>query len=592
MVRYRRVLRVLGVRQTISMLRDSTAWALAVLGTACLAAMCGDAVGPVSNGTKIAFAEVATEAGLGVFTHDNGADGDKLYAEQMGSGGGFLDYDGDGWQDILLMGGGQWSRAPRAGYRPLWLFKNLGDGRFADVTAVAGLDSVEAFTIGMAAADYDNDGDTDFLLTNVNENMLFRNDGGRFVEVGTEAGISGHDEWSSSALFFDADRDGWLDLYVGNYAEWTPKTDKFCPEGGSVKLYCIPADYRGRPSRYYRNNRDGTFTDHTEEAGFSSAIGKSLGVAELDYDRDGWSDFFVANDGEGDLLYENDRDGTFTERGVLSGIAFSEHGEARAGMGIDVGVVDETGEPTMFVGNFSDEMIGVYRHTGNGLFLDRAAVSRIGQPSLNTLTFGLFLVDIDSDADLDLFAANGHVYPDRLEGQDKITYEQRSQLFLNVGGGSFEEVAPETTPPLLVRMVARGAAWADYDRDGDVDILVTENDGPVHLWRNDTRGGNYFRVSVRGSASNRDGLGTRIRIQHGKAVQERRIRTGSSYLSQSETVAVFGLGLSTRVDVVWVRWPDGSESEYGPVDANREIRLIEGNPGWEEIAMAPGGATR
>ena len=574
------------------MLRGDTVLACAFIGPACLVAMCGHPAGPVSDGEPIAFTEVTAEAGLGGFVHDNGAAGGKLYAEQMGSGGGFLDYDGDGRQDILLMGGGQWSRAPKVGYRPLWLFRNLGGGGFADVTAEAGLDQLDAFTIGMAAADYDNDGDTDFLLTNVNENMLFRNDGGRFVEVGTEAGISVHDEWSSSALFFDADRDGWLDLYVGNYADWTVEKDKFCPEGGSVKLYCVPADYDGRPSRYYRNNRDGTFADQTEEAGFSSAIGKSLGVAELDYDRDGWSDFIVANDGEGDLLYENDQDGTFTERGVLSGIAFSEHGEARAGMGIDVGVVDETGEPTMFVGNFSEEMIGVYRHTGNGLFLDRAAASKIGLPSLNTLTFGLFLVDIDSDADLDLFAANGHVYPDRLEGQDKITYEQRSQLFLNVGGGLFEEVAPETTPPLSVLMVARGAAWADYDRDGDVDVLVTENDGPGHLWRNDTRRGNYFRVSVRGSASNRDGLGTRIRILHGSAVQERRIRTGSSYLSQSETVAVFGLGASTRVDGVWVRWPDGSESEYGPVDANREIRLVEGNPGWEEVAMTPAARKR
>ena len=300
------------------------------------------------------------------------------------------------------------------------------------VTSEARLDNVQAYTIGMAAADFDNDGDSDFVLTNINENMLFRNDWGKFTEIGRDAGLAGDDEWSSSPLFIDADRDGWLDLYIGNYAKWTPETDKFCPEGCTVKLYCIPADYDGKPSRFFRNNGDGTFSDQTVEAGILSAVGKSLGAAEFDYDRDGWSDFLVANDGEGDLLYHNAQDGTFRERGVLSGIAFSDHGEARAGMGIDVGVVDDTGEPTMFVGNFSEETVGVYRHIGGGLFQDRAAASRIGQPSTHTLTFGLFLFDVDLDGDLDLFTANGHVYPDRLVGQDKITYRQRSQLYMNL----------------------------------------------------------------------------------------------------------------------------------------------------------------
>lgn len=536
--------------------------------------------------SRIAFTDITAEAGLGDFEHDNGAAGKKYYAEQMGSGGGFLDYDGDGWLDILLMGGGQWDRLPKMGYKPLWLYRNNGDGTFVDVTSEAGLDSVQAYTIGMAAADFDNDGDTDFVLTNINENMLFRNDRGRYTEVGRDAGLAEHDEWSSSALFIDADRDGWLDLYIGNYAEWTPETDKFCPEGGTVKLYCIPADYDGKPSRFFRNNGDGAFSDQTVEAGILSAVGKSLGAAEFDYDRDGWPDILVANDGEGDLLYHNAQDGTFQERGVLSGIAFSDHGEARAGMGIDVGVVDDTGEPTMFVGNFSEETVGVYRHIGGGLFQDRAAASRIGQPSTNTLTFGLFLFDVDLDGDLDLFTANGHVYPDRLVGQDKITYRQRSQLYVNSGDGTFEEAPPETTAPLAEEMVARGAAYGDYDRDGDLDILITENDGPAYLWRNDSAGGNYLRVSIEARNGNRDGLGTRVVIWLGGKEQERRIHSGSSYLSQSEMVAVFGLGNAPAVDSMRVMWASGAESRFGSVRANQEVLAVEGSAELTPVEMS------
>ncbi len=538
-----------------------------------------------SESSRFAFSDVTTAAGLGRFRHDNGEAGNKYYAEQMGSGGGFIDYDGDGWLDILLMGGGQWDRGPYPWYQALWLYRNRGDGTFEEVTGAAGLLDVQAFTIGMAASDYDNDGDEDFLLTNLNENMLFRNDGGVFTEVGSAANIAGYDEWSSSALWLDGNNDGWLDVYIGNYADWTPETDKFCPEGGRVKLYCVPADYSGRSSRYFESQRDGTFAERTAARGLWHDLGKALGEAEWDFDLDGSSDFVVANDGEGDLLFQNDGNGSFTERGVPSGIAFSEHGEARAGMGIDVGVVDSTNEPSVFVGNFSEEMIGVYRHVGGGLFADRAAVSRIGQPSLNTLTFGLFLIDADLDGDQDLFAANGHVYPDRLAGQDKITYEQRAQIFENVGGGTFAEVAPEMTAPLSMLMVARGAAWGDYDRDGDLDILITENNGPAHLWRNDQVGGNWLRITVTGTRGNRDGLGTRILIYAQGKRQERRIRSGSSYLSQSETVAAFGLGPFTQVDSMRIYWPLRATEFFGPIAANQQVHVVEGAGAWTPVPM-------
>ncbi len=555
---------------------------LLVLGYVLLAA-CGRV--ETESAVRIEFVEVTEQAGLAEFWHDNGARGAKYYAEQMGSGGGFLDFDGDGWQDILLVGGGSWESHSEPGYRSLWLFRNLGDGTFADWTEAAGLLEYRAFTLGMAAADIDNDGDSDLLVTNLNENTLFLNEGGRFRQAGIESGIGNYDEWSSSAMFFEADQDGWLDLFVGNYAEWTPETDKFCPEGGDVKLYCIPADYGGKPSRFYLNQGDGTFEEKTVESGLVAPLGKALGIVEWDFNRDGFSDFSVANDGEGDLLYINRGDGTFEERGVLTGMAFSEHGEARAGMGIDVGVVDTSGNPSLFVGNFSEEMIGVYRQSADGFFLDRAGASRIGMPSLNTLTFGLFLMDVELDGDLDLFAANGHVYPDRLKDQDKITFRQRAQLFLNVGGGEFNEVPRETTPPLALELVARGAAYADYDLDGDVDILITENDGPAHLWRNDSGPGNYLRVELEGSIGNRDAIGAEIRIRAAGRTQVRRRRTGSSYLSQSELAAVFGLGSEDVVDSMQIRWPGGNVDTFGPLKTNAAVRIVEGSGGLEPVAM-------
>ena len=541
-------------------------------------------VAPILESTVV-LTDVTGEAGLSGFKHDNGEAGDKYYAEQMGSGGGFIDYDSDGWLDILLMGGGQWDRAPFSWYQSLWLYRNLGDGTFREVTAEAGLAAIEAYTLGMAAADYDNDGDTDFLLTNLNENMLFRNDGGVFVEVGQAAGLSDMDEWSSSAMWIDGNKDGSLDVYVGNYAYWYPETDKFCPEGGTVKLYCVPADYEGVSSRYYESQGDGTFAERTQANGLQHDLGKALGAAEWDFNLDGWSDFVVANDGEGDLLFLNNGDGTFAEVGVPSGIAFSEHGEARAGMGIDIGVTDRTLEPSIFVGNFSEEMIGVYRYLGNGLFADRAAMSRIGQPSLNTLAFGLFLIDIELDGDQDLFVANGHVYPDRLIGQDKITYRQRAQLFKNNGEGTFTETDPSETTPLSMLLVARGAAYADYDRDGDQDILIVENNGAAHLWRNDTRGGNWLRITVTGVSGNRDGLGTRILVYTDGVRQERRIRSGSSYLSQSEFAAVFGLDTHTTVDSIQVHWQHGGIDRLYEVDVNQALHLIEQSEDYTVVPM-------
>jgi len=530
----------------------------------------------------IAFTEVTETAGLSAFKQQTGAVGKKWYPEPMGSGGGFLDYDGDGWQDILLAAGGDWDEA--TDLQPLWLYRNNGDGTFTETTEAAGLRDIEMYAIGVVAADYDNDGDSDVYLTNLGRNMMLRNDGGTFTEVGEAIGVADESIWSSSALFLDADNDGWLDLFVGNYVEWSPETDIWCPQGSPIKLYCVPATYEGVQSTYYRNRGDGTFENATKAAGFEGALGKSLGVSEMDLNQDGWSDLAVANDGEGDLLYVNDGDGTFTEIGMRSGFAFSEHGEARAGMGIDSGVVDSSGYTTIFVGNFSEEMVGVYRYLGNGSFQDRAALSRIGFPSMQTLTFGLFLADFDLDTDLDLYIANGHVYPDRTGTGDNITYRQASQLFLNRGDGVFDEY-PASTGLIGDKMVLRGAAYADFDRDGDLDILTTENDGPAYLWRNDRSDGQFLRVRVEGTASNRDGLGAAIEARVGELTMHRRVRTGGSYLASHELAVMFGLGQHDTVDELRIVFPSGQEAVFTDVAANQEILVREGEQTFEPVPL-------
>ena len=536
-----------------------------------------------------AFVDVTAAAGLSDFKHDNGARGNMYFPEQMGAGGGFIDYNGDDWLDILLVGGGGIEREP---IQALYLFRNNADGSFSDVTEEAGLSEIQAYGKGIAAADYDNDGDEDIYFTTLRTNYLFRNDGGVFTSVGEEAGVTGPSIWSSSALFFDADRDGDLDLYVANYADWSPENDIFCSIQGVViidtqgaknleeqygrKVYCAPNEYEGVTSRFYRNQGDGSFSDETEQAGFLSAPGKSLGVAEFDYNRDGWPDVVVTNDAEPDLLFKNKGDGTFEEIGQRSGVAFDEMGYPRAGMGVDVGVVDASGQESIFVGNFSSETIGVYTYTGNDQFIDRAAASRIGQPSYLTLTFGLILFDIEYDGDLDMLAANGHVWAVR-PSLDGSTYRQKSQLFVNRGNGIFNEKLPPPGSPRDQLMVARGLSYGDYDRDGDLDLLLTENNGAVHLWRNELTGANYLRVHLQGTESNSEGLGTQLIAVAGSQRMYRRMRTGSSYLSQSEKVASFGLGTHTVVDSLIVRWPSGQVDILTNLDTNQDLTLTEGS---------------
>ena len=523
--------------------------------------------------TPVVFTDITESAGIR-FTHNTGAFGAKYMPETFGSGALWLDVDGDGWQDLLLANGTAWPGRDEAETHAA-LYRNDRDGTFTDITRGSGLD-VPLYGLGGAAADFDNDGHVDIYLTVLGPNRLLKGAGdGTFTDVTAAAGV-GDPGFSTASLWFDYDEDGHLDLFVGNYVRWTPETDLFCSLTGDTKSYCTPESYQGQSGTLYRNRGDSTFEDVTDAAGLRAPSSKALGVVMLDHDGDGWMDLFVANDTQPDQLFENRGDGTFEDIGVLAGVAFSDAGVARAGMGVDAADYDGSGRPDLVIGHFSTEMMALYHNEGNGLFIDEGPRSAIGRATLPTLTFGCFFFDFDLDGRPDVFAANGHVADDVERVQARITYAQPPQLFHNAGRGRFEEVsAPDTA--LGVPQVGRGAAYADFDRDGDLDVLVTANGGPPRLLRND--GGNEnraLRIRTVGTTSNRDGIGARIDVTAGGETRWQVVKTGSSYLSQSELPVTFGLGGRTRADSVVVTWPSGAVDRLGAVPADRAITVEEG----------------
>lgn len=535
------------------------------------------------SGGNIVFVDVTEEAGLGDFRTYTGGFGESWAPEINTGSGGWTDYDGDGRPDLMLIPGGVFRTREAfedslVDLPAIQLFRNKGDGTFEETTADMGLDEYHTYGYGITAGDYDNDGDDDIFLSSLYENMLFRNDGDRFTEVGVEAGLADHNAWSESTMFFDADMDGFIDLYVVNYIVWSPEGDLVCTINGQ-KGYCTPQRYPGIRGRYYHNNGDGSFTHRSEEAGFWSGIpedeDKSLGVASMDYNRDGWPDVMVTNDTERDQLFENQGDGTFEERSIQAGVAYNIHGIPRAGMGIDTGVLDESGEISIVVAHFTDETFGIFRHTGNGVFVDRASASRVGRHTLMTLTFGLALIDIERDGDLDIFTSNGHVQTMIHLALDGVTFAMEPQIFLNKGDGTFDHYE-QKTGDLTNKLVGRAIAYADYDRDGDLDVLIVENGGPAHLYRNDTPGGNYFRVKLEGTKHNRSGIDARITISADGRRQERRIKCGSSYLAQHEKVGTFGMADAVTVDTLWVHWGGDTIETFFDIPANQEVYIKEG----------------
>jgi len=527
-----------------------------------------------ADGLGFRLMDVARAAGID-FRHNSGAFGAKYLPETMGPGCAFLDYDGDGWLDILIANGCDWPGHKRQRSTPR-LYRNNRNGTFTDVTEAAGL-GIEMYALGIAVADYDNDGFPDILLTAVGQNRLFHNTGkGRFVDVTAKAGLAERSAFSTSAMWFDYDRDGLLDLFVCNYVQWSPQHDVFCSVDGKNKSYCTPEAYRGSTCWLFRNRGDGTFEDVTAKSGIFDTSSKSLGVALLDFDRDGWPDLVVANDTQPNKLYRNQRNGTFEEIGVRSGIAFSEDGRARAGMGIDAADFDNSGAEGIAITNFDNEMVGLYRAAAKGPFTDAAIASGVGEASRNTLGFGCVFFDANLDGRLDLAIANGHIDATVRNVRSNTEYAQAPHLFLNQGSGRFHDVARTAGAEFAAPKVARGLACGDFDNDGDVDLLMTTNQGPALLFRNDVSNGHRsLRFRVTGTKSNRDGIGTVIRVYSPDGAQMRTVKSGSSYLSQSELSPTFGLGHREGADRVVLEWPSGRTQEFKTVRAGRYL-LTEG----------------
>jgi hypothetical protein len=510
------------------------------------------------------------------FRHNSGAFGAKYLPETMGPGCAFLDYDGDGWLDILFVNGCDWPGHKRQ-RTTLSLYRNNRNGTFTDVTAAAGL-SVEMYGMGVAVGDYDNDGFPDLFVTAVGQSRLFRNTGkGSFVDVTRKAGLAGRSAFSTSAMWVDYDRDGLLDLFVCNYVEWSMPHDVFCSLDGKNKSYCTPEAYRGSTCWLFRNRGDGSFEDVTAKSGIFDTSSKSLGVALIDYERDGWPDIVVANDTQPNKLYRNRGNGTFEEIGVRAGVAFSEDGRARAGMGIDAADFMNAGASGLAITNFDNEMVALYGAGQAGPFQDLAAASGVGPASRATLGFGCGFVDIDLDGRLDLAVVNGHIDATVRTIRSHTGYAQPPHLFLNQGNGRFRDAAAEAGPDFAAPKVGRGLAWGDFDNDGDVDLLVTTNQGPAFLYRNDLANGNRsLRLRLTGAKSNRDAIGAVVRARTPEGWQMRTVRSGSSYLSQSELAVTFGLGVRDTAQTVIVEWPSGQTQEFRDVKQGR-YALSEGS---------------
>jgi hypothetical protein len=516
--------------------------------------------------SPVTFTDVTAQAGIH-FTHNAGKTGKKYLPETLGAGCAFFDFDGDGWSGILLINSKDWT--PRGRRSLPALYHNNHNGTFTDVTAGSGLD-VEMYGMGVAIGDYDNDGRDDVYITALEGDRLFHNEGnGHFRDVTKTAGIQ-NANFATSAAWFDYDRDGKLDFFVANYVQWKREADLWCSLDGTAKSYCTPESYKGTRSKLFHNLGNGRFEDVSEKAGLGDSTSKSLGVTVLDYNGDGWPDLFVANDTQPNKLYRNLGNGTFKEEGTTAGVAYGEDGVARGAMGADSADYDRSGRPHLLVGNFSNQMLGLYHNEGNGLFVDEAPSSTVGRASLLSLSFGVFFFDYDLDGLPDIFAANGHIEEQISRVQPKVSYAQTPLLFHNLGNHKFENV-----PAFTKALVGRGAAYADFDHDGDLDVLISTNSGPAYLYRND--GGNrnhWLSVKLVGTKSNRDGIGAVVKVRSAGATQWSMVRSGSSYCSQSELTQTFGLGKENLADVE-VIWPSGAKQQLNQAKAGERLVITE-----------------
>lgn len=540
----------------------------------------------VATPPDVLFTDVTEAAGV-EFRHVNGAYGERLMPESIGSGLAFLDYDNDGDQDLFLVNSSYWPGHEGTETPRQVLYQNDGNGRFTDVSEEAGVD-LDVFGMGIAVGDFDNDGWVDIFITAVGPNRLLHNQGGRFVEVTDSAGVAGWDkEWSSSAAFFDYDKDGDLDLFVGNYVRWSREIDLEIDFRltGLGRAYGAPTHFTGVNNYLYRNEGDGRFVDVSAAAGIpvvdtasGRAVGKALGVVPMDYDADGWPDLFVANDTVRNFLYRNRGDGTFEELGAFEGIAFDRNGRATGAMGIDVAWYRNDQELGAVIGNFANEPSSLYvTMEGRPPFADEAVIEGLGAPSRLALTFGVFFFDYDLDGRLDLLQANGHLEHEINTVQPSQHYAQPVQLFWNCGDACPTRlIQVPNSGALTDPLVGRGAAYADVDGDGDLDFAISQNGRRTLLVRNDQNTGHHWlRVRLKGTESGRDAIGAVVELVAGGETQRREVNPSRSYMSQMELPVTFGLGTVDSVDRLSVRWPSGVVQQVVVDAVDREIEVVE-----------------
>ncbi len=535
----------------------------------------------------VMFTDIAKTAGLNV-SHVNGASPDKYFAEIMGSGGLFFDFDDDGWLDIFIVDGGSIADPTVAATARHRLFRNRGNGTFEDVSAQSGIRHHE-YGMGACAGDYDNDGAVDLYVTNYGPNTLYRNIGkGRFMEV-PKAGGAGTALWSTSCAFSDVDRDGFLDLFVTNYVQAEKTNNKFCGKRSPVMLrgYCHPLAYDPSPNVLYRNTGKGTFEDISVKAGVASVRGNGLGVAVTDVNDDGWPDVFVANDGRPNFLFRNLGGGKFEEAGLLAGVSLAADAKPRAGMGTAFGDYDGDGRLDLVVTNHEFEMHSLFRNLGGGVFTDVTLESGIGPLTLPYVGFGVAFVDYDNDGRRDLAIVNGNVVDNIAEFRKGAKHAQPSLLLRNAGN-RFQSVGKQAGAPFAVETVSRALAKGDIDNDGDLDLLITSNGGAVQLLRND--GGhrnNALLVRAVGSApGNRDGIGARLRLTAGGRTFVDQVTSGSSYLAQNDMRVHFGLGTATKVERLEIAWPDGRMDVLENLPVNHVITVREGQGETRRVPFA------
>jgi enediyne biosynthesis protein E4 len=519
----------------------------------------------------IQFADVTAKAGI-TFVHSSAATPEKYMFETFGSGVAWIDYDNDTFPDLFFVNG-----APGSSNA---LYHNNKNGTFTDVTARAGVagGGSKVYRTGAAVGDYDNDGDLDLYVTAFGPDTLYRNNGdGTFADVTTTAGVAGPvDEWSTSSGFFDFDRDGDLDLFVVTYLDYKTRDNPYCGQRGEGRrMYCHPTMFDGMADRLYQNNGNGTFTDISQQAGIANPAGKGLGVVFCDFDRDGDTDVYVANDTVRNFLYRNDGAGKFTDVAYGAGVGFDPNGKPRAGMGVDCADVDGNGFPDIVVTNFSEEYDALFMNGGKGVFEDDAVKAGLGSGFLS-LGFGAKFYDADNDGDLDLHITNGHVIDNVSMYQPKLTYAQKDELYENTGARKFVDVAERAGAALQVPRVGRGLAVADFDNDGALDVAITSVGRPAVVLRNaGARQGHWISLRAQGSKSNSFGLGATVEVHTAEGVQVREISNVASYLSSNDVRLHVGLGSSKVAQRIEIRWPSGTKQTLTDVPANQVLLVKE-----------------